>query len=110
MHQKRTAVFYKDPVTQKEPAKEWIESIKDKALKARVLIRITRAEFGNFGDHKSVGAGVWELKISVGPGLRIYYSLEGSELILLLMGGDKSSQIKDIQMAKKYLIRHQAEK
>lgn len=110
MLRKRIAVFYKDLLTQKEPAREWLLSLKEQSIKARLLVRIERAESGNFGDHKAVGEGVWELRFSFGAGLRIYYSLEGDEIILLLIGGDKSSQRADIRLAKKYLEKHRSEK
>lgn len=62
--------------------------------------RITRLTAGNFGDHKSVGDGIFELRIPKGPGLRIYYGLQKSELIILIGGGDKRSQRNDIRKAK----------
>lgn len=67
-----------------------------------ILVRIQRLSLtGNFGDAKSVGDGVFEMRIDYGPGYRLYYALRGSELVLLLIGGDKSSQQKDIAKAKK---------
>ncbi len=66
--------------------------------------RITRIRDGNFGDHKSVGEGVYELRIDKGPGLRVFYALDGENLVVLLGGGDKSSQDKKIEEAK-YLWR-----
>ena len=68
--------------------------------KAHVLKRITRMELGNFGDHKSVGGNVSEVRIDYGPGYRIYYTNIKGTIILLLIGGDKSSQKKDIEKAK----------
>jgi putative addiction module killer protein len=109
MLQERTAIYYKDYMTGKEPAKVWLESLKDVFGQAKIYVRIQRAEQGNFGSHRSVGQGVWELKVPVGPGYRVYYALEGSEIILLLLGGDKSTQTKDIAQAKKYLKAHQEE-
>ena len=76
---------------------------------ARIYIRIERAEGGNFGNHRSVGEGVMELKVPVGPGYRVYYALDGTDVILLLMGGEKSTQEKDIAVAKKYWSAHKAE-
>lgn len=61
---------------------------------------------GTYGDHKSVGGGVMEMRIAVGPGYRLYYALDGQEVILLLVGGDKSTQSKDIQKAKQYWENH----
>ena len=97
---KRNARFYLTEDSQ-EPAKEWIDSLKDKTVVAKIFTRIRRAENGNFGDHKSLGDGVGELRITYGPGYRIYYGIDDcGELIILLMGGDKSSQEKDILKAK----------
>ncbi|MFZ4405381.1 MAG: type II toxin-antitoxin system RelE/ParE family toxin, partial [Pseudobdellovibrionaceae bacterium] len=96
-------------VSGKEPAKEWIGSLKDNMGKAKILTRIERAQGGNFGDHESVGGGVFELRISFGPGYRVYYALEGQELILLLVAEDKSTQQKDIAKAKEFWTNHKKE-
>ena len=109
MSQKRQAIYYKDTATGKEPAREWITSLKDNMGKAKILTRIERAESGNFGDHKSVGDGIFELRISFGPGYRVYYALDGLELILLLVAGDKSTQQKDINSAKDFWTTHKKE-
>lgn len=110
MIQKRQAAYYKDVSTGKEPAKEWISSLKDIMGKAKILTRIERAESGNFGDHKSVGDGVFELRVSFGPGYRVYYALENNEIILLLVAGDKSTQEKDISRAKEFWNTHKHKK
>ncbi|UXR66270.1 hypothetical protein EZJ49_09390 [Bdellovibrio bacteriovorus] len=68
-----------------------------------------RAEFGHLGDHRSLGNGLYELRVHFGPGYRVYFSIEGKEILLLLVAGDKSSQTRDIQMAKKYLQLHRVE-
>lgn len=67
-----------------------------------VLHRLDRVEHGNFGDAKSVGDGVYELRVDIGPGYRVYYGIDGMTIVLLLCGGDKKSQIKDIKRAKEY--------
>ncbi len=108
-NRRRVAIYYRDPSSGKEPAAEWLESLKDQVSRSRIYARILRAEGGNFGDHKPVGEGLLELRITIGPGYRIYYALDGSDIILLLMGGDKSTQKKDISLAKKYWSAHQAE-
>ena len=78
---------------------EWLESLSDKVTRTRVQARILRLKSGNAGDVKSVGEGVSEMRIHHGPGYRVYFVKKGSELIILLAGGDKSSQSKDIRKA-----------
>jgi putative addiction module killer protein len=78
----------------------WFDSLRDKAAKVRIDIRIRRLSLGNPGDVKAVGEGVSELRVNVGPGYRIYYVQRGSEFIVLLAGGDKSTQDQDIRDAK----------
>ena len=75
--------------------------MKDTAAKARIAVRLRRMELGNFGDAKSVGAGVFELRFDFGPGYRVYYTERNDEIVVLLAGGDKSSQEQDIEKAKK---------
>lgn len=82
------------------PFEEWVRGLKDKKAKAILFQRIDRIRLGNFGDCRSLGRGVYELKISWGPGLRVYYGLEGARIVLLLCGGDKASQFKDILKAR----------
>jgi putative addiction module killer protein len=77
----------------------WIDALKDRAGRARILMRIDRLLHGNPGVHRDLIEGVSELKIDVGPGYRVYYSVRRSQLVLLLAGGDKSSQQKDIALA-----------
>lgn len=78
---------------------EWLSSLKDKVGRARILHRIRAAELGNFGDCEPVGEGVSEMRIHVGPGYRVYFTRRGSTVCLLLVGGDKSSQKRDIRRA-----------
>jgi len=78
---------------------QWIRKLKDRHARARVLVRIDRLAAGNPGDVKPVGDGISELRIDYGPGYRVYYLQEGSRLILLLCGGDKSTQQPDITQA-----------
>ena len=86
----------------KAPFEEWITSIRDKSIAAKIFTRIDRLRLANFGDCKSVGNGVFELRLHFGSGYRIYFGVVGSEVVLLLLGGDKSSQKKDIEKAKLY--------
>ena len=86
----------------KTPFKTWIKGLKDKRFKARILQRIDRLRLCNFGDCRSVGSGVYELRLSFGPGFRVYFGLAGAELVILLCGGDKASQQQDIRNAHDY--------
>lgn len=77
----------------------WFIKLKDRRAALRIQARIDRAEDGNLGDHHAVGKGVSEMRIDYGPGYRIYYTMRGRRLIILLAGGDKSTQPGDIQTA-----------
>lgn len=79
---------------------EWFGSLRDTRARARITVRIDRLALGNPGDVKSVGEGISELRITYGPGYRIYYLRRGDELVILLCGGDKGSQRRDIAAAK----------
>ena len=79
--------------------RDWIDGLKDQAGRARILMRVDRLIHGNPGSHRNLTDGVSELKIDVGPGYRVYYPQRGTILLLLIAGGDKSSQGQDIPMA-----------
>ena len=81
--------------------KEWISGLKDRKTRLIINARIRRVSAGNFGNTKSVGDNVSELVIDCGPGYRVYYTRRGIEIVILLCGGDKSSQSKDIEEAKR---------
>ncbi len=87
----------------KRPFVIWFEDLNEIHTRAKILTRLDRLKLGNFGDCKSIDEGVSELRIHYGPGFRIYYSKVGNKIILLLCGGDKGSQVKDIKKAKEYL-------
>ncbi len=79
---------------------EWLEDLRDERAKGRIVQRLVRLSAGNPGDVKPVGEGVSELRIDYGPGYRVYYMRHGEEIIVLLCGGDKSTQDRDIRKAK----------
>jgi putative addiction module killer protein len=93
--------------TGKVPYQEWLRRLKNKTAKASVIRRILRIELGDLGDHKRVGDGVSELRIDVGPGYRVYFGTIGKTVVVLLLAGDKSTQRRDIERAKKYWKDHQ---
>lgn len=82
---------------------DWLRTLRDRKGRARILARIDSAALGNLGDVKSVGAGVPEMRVHFGPGYRIYFAQRGAILLLLLCGGDKSTQGKDIARAQRML-------
>ena len=87
-------------VFQQSPRFEaWLDQLTDTRAKARIVARVRRATFGNFGDCKPIGEGVSEMRVDVGSGYRIYFVRKGVEVYVLLMGGDKSSQKRDIRTA-----------
>ena len=83
----------------RSPFEEWYFSLKDKKVKARILARIDRLRDGNFGDWKSLKEGVFELRIAFGAGYRIYFARVENRIVVLLGGGDKGNQQKDIDKA-----------
>ena len=86
-------------VDQTEAYLDWINTLKDRASRARIQVRVDRLIHGNPGIHRNLTEGVSELKIDVGPGYRVYYTQRGNRLLLLLAGGDKSTQQSDIKRA-----------
>lgn len=92
---------YQDP-RGRAPYDHWFNKLRDKRAKSRIQIRVDRLAIGLEGDSKSVGGGVRELRIPQGKGYRVYYARDGETLVLLLCGGDKSTQSQDIGKAKQY--------
>ena len=86
-------------IRQTEDYSRWFERLRDREARARILVRIRRLSLGNPGAIKSVGEGISELKIDYGPGYRVYYKQRGKTVVVLLAGGDKKSQQKDIKRA-----------
>jgi putative addiction module killer protein len=89
------------------PFTEWLSHLRDRNAHARISARLNRVKLGNFGDVKALGEGVNELRIDYGPGYRLYYAMNGKTVVLLLIGGDKSTQTNDIKVAKAYWNRQQ---
>lgn len=95
----RTILIY-ETADGKRPFSDWLSKLKDRKARAKVRARLNRIQLGNLGDCMSVGDGVSELRINYGPGYRVYLGQHGATLVILLCGGDKSSQQKDIAKAK----------
>ncbi len=91
-------------IRQTEQFIKWFSRFKDKKARARIAIRIRRVSLGNLGDVKPVGDGISELRIDYGPGYRVYFTQRNNQLIILLAGGDKTTQTSDIQKAKKLAL------
>jgi len=91
----------------KNPFRDWLLDLRDVNARAKIRVRLNRIRLGNFGDTKSVGDGVFELRISHGPGYRVYFARTSNTVVLLLCGGDKSSQKRDIKTAKDYWADYQ---
>jgi len=90
-------------ILETENFSSWLSGLKDIQGKISILRRIKRVTVGNFGDHKYLESSIYELRIKTGPGYRVYYTKKEDKIILLLIGGDKSTQQKDIQKAKQIL-------
>ena len=82
------------------PFSEWIRNLRDRTARARIRARLARLRLGNFGDTNSLGGGLHELRIDHGPGYRVYFGRAGDRLVLLLCGGNKRTQSRDIEQAR----------
>jgi putative addiction module killer protein len=89
------------------PFEAWVNGLRDRQARARINARLARVRLGNLGDMEPVGEGVWELRIDYGPGYRVYYARSGPMTLLLLGGGDKTTQAADIRQAQTYWIEYQ---
>jgi len=98
---KREILFYQD-INGNEPFVDWLESLRNGQARRRILKRLRMVEQGHFGDCKSVGEGVMELRFFFDSGYRVYLGEVSGDIVLLLTGGDKATQTKDIQKAKAY--------
>ena len=94
----------------KRPFTNWLHKLRDQKAQERIDARLTRVQLGNFGDTKAVGGGVLELRIDYGPGYRVYFGRDGSDVVILLIGGDKRTQSKDIGAAIDYWADYKARK
>ena len=103
--QSRTLIIYQD-ATGHEPFAEWLEGLRDPLIKRRILIRLRRVEQGNYGDYKALKDGIYELRLQFGAGYRVYFGEDNDTIVILLLGGDKSSQDKDIEQAKIYWMEY----
>lgn len=103
--QPKTLTVYQD-ADGNEPFTNWFNSLRDVQGRQRIGTRLRRLEQGNYGDCQSIGEGISELRMFFGPGYRMYFGEEGDNIVLLLCGGDKSSQTQDIEAAKAYWKEH----
>lgn len=90
-------------VIQTEDFRDWLDALKDRKAQVRIAARLRLAEAGNLGDWKSVGNALSEMRVDVGPGYRLYFTRRQNILIVMLAGGDKSTQARDIKRAKRLL-------
>ena len=86
----------------KQPYSDWIKNLRDTAAVARIRTRFDRIEEGHLGHYKFLGTGLFEFKFSFGPGYRVYFAVDGDKIILLISGGDKGSQKRDVEKAREY--------
>ncbi len=93
----------------KDVFESWLKALRDKRAAVAIARRVKRLDVGNFGEHKPCRSGVWELKIDYGAGYRVYYSIIGTTVVLLLCAGDKKTQQKDIDRAIDYLRKYKEE-
>ena len=92
----------------REPFPEWLRGLRDGSARNRIRQRIARVRLGNFGDTRSVGDGIHELRIDTGPGYPVYFGREGDATVILLCGGDKSTQSRDMARARGYWRDHRS--
>ncbi len=110
MEAKEQEVRYYNISVSKCPFLDWLNSLRDKRAQQRIDARLARVEAGLFGDTKGVGEGVQELRIDYGPGYRLYFGRDGDQIVILLCGGNKRTQDKDIAKAKEYWADYKARK
>jgi putative addiction module killer protein len=91
-----------------EPFQEWIDGLRDRQGRQRIIKRLQRLQLGNYGDVEPIGEGLSELRMFFGSGYRVYFGESGDNIVILLCGGDKSSQKRDIENAKAYWKEYQS--
>jgi putative addiction module killer protein len=101
----KKVIIYRDD-SGKEPFTIWLNTLRDATTRRRILKRLLRVENGHYGDYQAVGGGVYELRFFFGPGYRVYFGEDGNTVVVLLTGGDKSSQSRDIDQAQAYWKRY----
>lgn len=106
MAAEKTIIVYRNPAG-REPFTDWLNDLRDPTTRRRILKRLRRLEQGNYGDFKLVGGGVFELRYFFSAGYRVYFAEDGDTIVVLLCGGDKSSQHRDIQNAQAYWQEYQ---
>ena len=97
----KTLIIY-ETASGKAPFSKWFDGLKDRRAKTAIDARLTRVRLGNLGSCRSLKGGVWELKIDLGLGYRVYFGLHGDTIVVLLSGGDKSTQTRDIELAHEF--------
>ena len=102
----KTVIVYRTPAGN-EPFTDWLNRLRDPSTRRRILRRLLRLEQGHYGDVKSVGGGVRELRFFFGAGYRVYFAEDGDVIVVLLCGGDKNSQRQDIARAQRYWQEYQ---
>lgn len=105
---KREIIYFAD-ANGKEPYSEWLKTLRDAQTRQRIIRRIDRMEAGNYGDFKALKNGLFELRLFFGSGYRIYFGEDGDTVVVLLCGGDKSTQDKDIDAARDYWKEYNAD-
>ena len=101
----RKIIIFED-ANRKEPFTKWLKSLNDTRSRSRILQRLRMVEQGHFGDVKSLGGGLFELRFFFGSGYRVYFGEDQTDLVILLLGGDKSGQNRDIEKARDYWLEY----
>ena len=91
----------------RNPFRDWLRRLRDPQARARIRVRLNRVRLGNFGDCRSLGGGVQEFRVPYGPGYRVYFGMKENRVVVLLAGGDKRTQARDIKIAREYWVDYQ---